>query len=74
MYSWSAKRISVRCIDGPQVKAGIAIGIGVSIMIVLKAASRPSIATLGRLHGTDIFRNIERYPSALEEQGIVLGC
>ena len=54
------------------VKVGIVMGIGVSIMIVLRGASRPSIATLGRLPDTDIFRNVERYPSAAEESGIVI--
>ena len=43
------------------VEAGIAIGIGLSIGVFLWRASRPHIAVLGRIPGTEHFRNIDRF-------------
>jgi MFS superfamily sulfate permease-like transporter len=39
-------------------------------MVMLKGSTRPSYAVLGRLQGTDVFRNVQRYPTAEEEHGV----
>ena len=43
------------------VEAGIVIGIILSLAILVWRASRPHIAILGRVPGTEHFRNIHRY-------------
>lgn len=52
------------------VTAGIVASIGLSIILLLKQASRPSTAVLGVLPGTDVFVSVKRYPAALELPGI----
>jgi sulfate permease, SulP family len=52
------------------LELGIAIGIGLSLATLLWHASAPHIAVIGRLPGSEHFRNVERYgvetrPSAL---------
>lgn len=51
------------------VQLGLVIGVGTSMVVMLRGSSRPSYAVLGRLQGTDVFRNISRYPTAIEEPG-----
>lgn len=53
------------------VEAGIAVGIGLSIGVFLWRASRPHIAVLGRLPGSEHFRNVDRY-AVTTFPGIVL--
>jgi sulfate permease, SulP family len=52
------------------LELGIAIGIGLSLATLLWHASAPHIAVIGRIPGSEHFRNVERYgvetrPSAL---------
>ena len=44
------------------VEAGVIIGVVLSMGTLIWRASRPHIAVLGRIAGTEHFRNIERYP------------
>jgi SulP family sulfate permease len=44
------------------VEAGVVIGVVLSMGTLIWRASRPHIAVLGRLAGTEHFRDIERYP------------
>ena len=44
------------------VEAGVAVGVVLSIGTFLWRASRPHIAVLGRLPGTEHFRNVQRFP------------
>lgn len=53
------------------VEAGIGIGISLSIGVFLWRASRPHIAVLGRLPGSEHFRNIDRF-AVTTYPGIVL--
>lgn len=49
------------------LKIGIAVGIGLSLLRVIHHATRPRIQILGRVPGTvDRFENAERMPSQLE--------
>lgn len=43
------------------VEAGLVAGVGVSIVLFLLRASRPHIATVGLLPGTEHFRNVARH-------------
>jgi SulP family sulfate permease len=53
------------------VQAGVLVGVALSIGALLWRASRPHIAVLGRIPGTEHFRNIERY-SADTAPGLLL--
>ncbi|MES2741547.1 MAG: SulP family inorganic anion transporter [Pseudomonadota bacterium] len=44
------------------VQAGVVIGVLLSIGTLLWRASRPHIAVLGRIAGSEHYRNVERYP------------
>lgn len=44
------------------LEEGIAIGIALSLIALIVRASTPHIARLGRLPGSEHFRNVERYP------------
>jgi MFS superfamily sulfate permease-like transporter len=49
------------------IKVGIAVGIGLSLLRVIRHATRPRIQILGRVPGTvDKFENAEREPGHLE--------
>lgn len=50
---------------------GIAVGIGVSLLQVIRHATRPRIQILGRIPGTQRFENAEDNPERLE---FVEGC
>jgi SulP family sulfate permease len=45
------------------VEAGVVIGVALSLGSMLWRASHPHIAVLGRIAGTEHFRNVERYPA-----------
>jgi SulP family sulfate permease len=45
------------------VEAGVLIGVALSMGTLIWRASRPHIAVLGRIAGSEHFRNIERYPA-----------
>ncbi|MEO1059885.1 MAG: sulfate permease [Actinomycetota bacterium] len=51
---------------GATLAIGIELGIGVaiafSVLVLLYRQARPHTAVLGRLPGTDVFRNIDRFP------------
>ncbi|EGD72576.1 sulfate transporter [Salpingoeca rosetta] len=53
---------------------GVELGVGISIALALLAvvwqASRPHYTLEGRLPGTDVYRNIRRFPDAIEPKGI----
>ncbi len=44
------------------VQAGVVIGVLLSIGTLIWRASRPHIAVLGRIAGSEHYRNVERYP------------
>ena len=56
--AWTATAAGVLALG---VEAGIAIGIALSVGTFLWRASRPHIAVVGRLPGTEHFRNVERH-------------
>ncbi|RDW69252.1 anti-sigma factor antagonist SpoIIaa [Coleophoma cylindrospora] len=50
---------------------GIAIGVGLSVLSVIKHSTRPRIQILGRIPGTNRFENAEENPDKLE---FIEGC
>lgn len=53
------------------VEAGVVIGVALSMGALIWRASRPHIAVLGRIPGTEHFRNVERY-SAETASGLLM--
>jgi SulP family sulfate permease len=53
------------------VEAGVVVGVALSMGALIWRASRPHIAVLGRIHGTEHFRNIDRY-SAETTPGLLM--
>ena len=54
------------------VEAGVIIGVVLSMGTLIWRASRPHIAVLGRIAGTEHFRNIERYPGQTTPEVLLL--
>ncbi len=54
------------------IEAGIAIGIGLSLANLILRSSNPHIAVLGRIPGTQHFRNIERHSTETLAQALFL--
>jgi len=55
---------------------GVELGLGISVIaslaVVLRQTTRPHIAVLGRIPGTTQFRNVDRSPSAVTTDGVVV--
>lgn len=54
------------------VEIGLTIAVGVSILLVIYESAYPHTATLGRLPGTTVYRNIKQYSAAERYHGIVM--
>jgi SulP family sulfate permease len=54
------------------VEAGVLIGVALSMGTLIWRASRPHIAVLGRIAGSEHFRNVERYPAETRADMLVL--
>ena len=54
------------------VEAGVIIGVVLSIATLIFRASRPQVAVLGRIAGTEHFRNIERYEAVTQPRILML--
>lgn len=50
---------------------GLAVSVGISLLLVLFESAYPPTAELGRLPGTHQYRNIKQYPDAQTYDGIV---
>lgn len=48
------------------IELGIGIGVAASLVSFLRKMSRPHIARLGRLPGTELYRKVDRNPGAIE--------
>ncbi len=51
---------------------GLVFGVVCSILLFITLNTRPNAAILGRLPGTNIFRNIENYPEAEQIEGLII--
>lgn len=54
------------------VEYGLAIAVGMSILIVLYESAYPHTSVLGRLPGTSLYRNIKQYADAEQYDGLVI--
>jgi sulfate transporter 4 len=54
------------------VEPGLAIAVGVSLLIVVYESAYPHTSVLGRLPGSAVYRDIKQYPEAERYDGIVL--
>lgn len=52
------------------IEEGILVGIVASLVLVIHQSSRPHTAIMGRIPGTTLYRNVERYPEAIRSPGI----
>ncbi|HKY74654.1 MAG TPA: sulfate permease, partial [Acidimicrobiia bacterium] len=55
---------------------GVELGLGISVVaslgVIVHQTTRPNIAVLGQIPGTTEFRNVERSPSAVTSEGVVV--
>lgn len=54
------------------IDQGILTGVGASLLWFVVRTTRPHFAVLGRLPGTRVFRNVERYPDAKTVPGVLV--
>ena len=54
------------------IEKGILLGVAISLLWIIIRSSRPHTAILGRIPGTQIYRNLEKYPDAEQEDGILV--
>lgn len=54
------------------ITEGIATGVGASLALFVICSTRPHYAVLGRLPGSNTFRNIEHYPNARTLSGVLV--
>lgn len=57
---------------GLGIQLGIAAGVLLSIAVHVYRSMRPHLAVLGRIKGTDSFRNLARFPEAEEPAGMLV--
>lgn len=53
------------------IEQGIGIGVGASLLWLTVRITRPHTAVLGRLPGTDIYRNLANFPEARPTDGVL---
>lgn len=53
------------------IQYGVGVGVGLSVLSVLLRTTRPHTAVLGRLPGTELYRNVERFPDAITTPGVI---
>ena len=54
------------------VELGIAVAAAGSAVLVFRRIMQPHTAVLGRLPGTEAYRNVERHPEAEQQAGVVV--
>ncbi|MEX0705125.1 MAG: SulP family inorganic anion transporter, partial [Nitriliruptoraceae bacterium] len=55
------------------VQIGLAVGVGVNLATHVSRRMRPTIVVLGRVLGTSVYRNVQRYPTAPQpDHGLIL--
>ena len=54
------------------IEQGIAVGVLLSLIMVIFRTTRPHVAILGKVPGTDIYRNIERFGTVEQRPDILI--
>jgi len=57
---------------GLGITTGLALGVIASLLLFVLRTTRPHTAVLGRLPGTQVYRNLKRFPDAEPVPGLVL--
>lgn len=53
------------------IEEGLALGVVASLLLFVLRTTRPHVAELGRLPGTDVWRNLANYPEAEQVEGVL---
>lgn len=53
------------------IEPGIAVGVGASLLVFVVRTTRPHTAVLGRLPGSEVYRNVLRFPEVIRRPGVV---
>jgi sulfate permease, SulP family len=51
---------------------GFAVGVGGNVVVHVARGMRPALIVLGRVPGTRLYRNVERYPTITDPSGVIL--
>jgi sulfate permease, SulP family len=54
------------------VELGLLVGVGASVAVHVARGMRPALVVLGRVPGTRVYRNVDRYPAVTDPTGVVL--
>ncbi|MCB0762323.1 MAG: solute carrier family 26 protein [Flavobacteriales bacterium] len=54
------------------VEQGIGLGVLLSLLLIIFKTTRPHIAVLGQVPGTNVYRNVERFDQIIERRDIVI--
>lgn len=54
------------------IEWGIGVGILISLLVLVYKTSTPHMAVLGRVEGTNYFRNLDRFDSAIDDPNIAI--
>lgn len=54
------------------VLPGVAVGVILSLVVLIYQASHPATAVLGKLHGPDVYRDVTRHPEAQTVPGLII--
>lgn len=53
------------------IETGILTGVGASLLWFVVRTTRPHLAVLGRLPGTEVYRNVKNHPTAQPQDGVL---
>jgi len=54
------------------IEQGIGVGVILSLAMVIYRTTRPHVAELGRVPGTDLYRNVNRFPEVEEREDMLI--
>jgi sulfate permease, SulP family len=57
---------------GLGAELGLAAGVAAHVAVHLARRMRPELVELGRVHGTRVYRNVDRYPTITDPRGVLL--
>ncbi|OUD10558.1 sodium-independent anion transporter [Marivivens niveibacter] len=69
---FSAVAATILLTWGFGVETGVSAGVGLSVLLFLFKTSRPHIAEVGLMEGTEHFRNIKRHPVLTNERLVMI--
>lgn len=64
--------LTIAAVLGLGMLVGVVVAIGISLLLVVLRAADPNTAVLGRVPGTDTYRDVDGYPDAETFPGLLL--